>query len=763
MQKQTFIIKMYQLLVFIPALILLSIIGSTTIFAQTDTTFWFAAPEVASSHGDRPIFARFTSQGASAQVTIQVPANSSFTPITLSVPANGIASVELTSFIDTLENFPANTILNQGILFTSTSPITAYYEVNRSNNPDIFALKGSNALGTDFWIPAQTYLPNQHGHNGFDIVATEDGTTVTITPSKALQGGRAAGVPFTVTLNRGQTFSCRANGQAIVDHLNGSRVQSNKKIAITIFDDSVLGGSAHGGGCFDLLGDQLIPVDQLGMEFIVQRGFLSVTGSRRERVYVLATQNSTEVYVNGSSTPVATVNAGEQYEHRLSGSAADQVVYLRTNKPSYVLHVSGYNCETGQAIIPAIRCTGSSQVGFRRSTAEHFGLMILTRSAHVDSFRLNGTPYTASFAVVPGTSNEWFYARMEYPANDTALFNLSSGYILSNSSGNFHLGLINGGSSSGCRYGYFSGFSLVTVTATSNSTVEAPACQASPVYLEADSTPLATYNWTGPNGYSSTLRRIEFTQVTFADTGLYTVTATVDNCISRIDSINIVIKAKPNVAVASNSGPYCDGETIRLFADTVEGVSYLWSGPNGFTSTQQFPQIANGSFANGGTYRLITLLDGCSSDTTTTEVFVHPVPVITPLGATTFCRYDSVDLRTGGGISYSWFKDNVLISGQNDSILRVSEAGSYYAVVINNFGCTDTAAAVDVTVFNLPNRNLNTSTGSDAFCAPDSIRLYTQGGYTYQWFRNDTLLSGLQDSSLSVTVPIVPISWSFNA
>src|SRR5690606_1333217 len=99
---------------------------------------------------------------------------------------------------------------------------------------------------------------------------------------------------------------------------------------------------------------------------------------------------------------------------------------------------------------------------------------------------------------------------------------------------------------------------------------------------------------------------------------------------------------KPNVAVASNAGPYCFGETIALFADTVSGVSYLWSGPNGFSSNDQNPTIPQADDAYSGTYRLITLLNGCSSDTTSTEVFVYPRPVITPLGATTFCRYDTV-------------------------------------------------------------------------------------------------------------------------
>ncbi|MEZ5172532.1 MAG: hypothetical protein R2850_03230 [Bacteroidia bacterium] len=44
-------------------------------------------------------------------------------------------------------------VLNYGILIQSNVPVTAYYEVNATNNPDIYALKGSNAKGTDFYTP----------------------------------------------------------------------------------------------------------------------------------------------------------------------------------------------------------------------------------------------------------------------------------------------------------------------------------------------------------------------------------------------------------------------------------------------------------------------------------------------------------------------------------------------------------------------------------------------------------------------------------
>src|SRR5688572_13676065 len=48
-----------------------------------------------------------------------------------------------------------------------------------------------------------------------------------------------------------------------------------------------------------------------------------------------------------------------------------------------------------------------------------------------------------------------------------------------------------------------------------------------------------------------------------------------------------------NSPTASNNGPICQGSTLNLSATTIPGATYQWSGPNGFTSTQQNPGIPN--------------------------------------------------------------------------------------------------------------------------------------------------------------------------
>ncbi|MXN90924.1 hypothetical protein GR160_06755 [Flavobacterium sp. Sd200] len=85
-------------------------------------------------------------------------------------------------------------------------------------------------------------------------------------------------------------------------------------------------------------------------------------------------------------------------------------------------------------------------------------------------------------------------------------------------------------------------------------------------------------------------------------------------------------------ALSSNS-PVCVGQTINLTAQG--GANYLWTGPDGFTSTQQNPTIPSATTLKAGTYSCaITGTVGCDA-TQDIEIIVGdtelPVPTVTDL------------------------------------------------------------------------------------------------------------------------------------
>lgn len=68
---------------------------------------------------------------------------------------------------------------------------------------------------------------------------------------------------------------------------------------------------------------------------------------------------------------------------------------------------------------------------------------------------------------------------------------------------------------------------------------------------------------------------------------------------------------QPNVTIGSNALSIPQGGRLELTASG--GASYSWTGPNGFTSTQQNPVIDNVTGANAGIYTVnVTTASGCS-------------------------------------------------------------------------------------------------------------------------------------------------------
>jgi len=477
-------------------------------FSQTDTEFWFVATDITEGHGNdpggSPIYFRVSAMDLDAVVTITQPARDPGFDTTFNVPKNSTVSIDASNWLADIENSPPGILLpepnNKGILVTSDNLITVYYDENEFYNRDIYALKGKNALGLEFYAPfnhqwrnSDSYTPLPY--SSIDIVATDDNTVIKITPTSNLVGGYASGVEFTIILDRGETFSCQPTSQAAANHLGGTYIKSDKPIAVSISDDSV---HAEPQGCKDLIGDQLVPMRRydgtkiVGLEYIVMRGKINLTNiwvdptigvASGERMFIMATQPNTNVYIDGAALPTFTLaNPGDQADFELLSNGT----HVRGDKPIMVLHVAGFGCEFGGAVLPTIDgCTGSLEVSFTRSTAggsNRFFLNIMTKAAAKGAFTMHyedGSTFpipdtwfedvgTTGFVCLKNTNKEF--------ANGTGGgVPVDEVVKVTNSVGVFHLGLIEGGNNSGCKYGYFSDYAesrgSVVVVETGSSSI----------------------------------------------------------------------------------------------------------------------------------------------------------------------------------------------------------------------------------------------------------------------------------------------------
>ncbi len=637
--------------------------------SQTDTEFWFAAPEVSqgvtgvpvvsNQNMDRPIVIRVTAYNQPATVTISQPAGIGagyMPPQVINIPAGGTQSVDITSWLDSIENKPANQVLNYGIKISATAPVSAYYEVVSSQcqcNPEIWVLKGRNALGTDFLIPSQNLLDNGYHpgtvgnhqilnpapYSSFDIVATENNTTVTITPAQAIVG-HAAGATFNITLNAGQTWSATAASHLAAGHLNGSRVTSDKPVAVTYKDDLVrdVSLSLFPGGCGDLGGDQLVPVRLLGTEYIAMKGQLNGIG---DQVFIMATQNNTQIFRDGNAAPVATLNAGDTYRMPVAATTGQVFTYIRASAPVSVLQMTGFGCEIGQAILPAVKCTGSSSVSFVRSTAQQLTVNLLVAGGGQNDFLINGTPLTATFTAVPGTSNQWYAAIVTLPA---ATYPQNSVVNVSNTSTLFHLGMVDGTGGTGARFGYFSNYAVVEAEATAASN---QVCSGDSVRLFANQIAGAIYSWTGPGGFSSNQQNPVIPHAGITRSGVYTLTVDMGDCGSATDTLSLTVHDLPAVDLGQDTSLCADTVVLRSHIN-IPGAVYEWSA--GVLSDSL---VVTGS----GTYSVtVTSAAGCkNSDTISVEL--HDLLEVDLGNDTSLCDKDmplelSAPLLPGAG--YLW-------------------------------------------------------------------------------------------------------------
>lgn len=104
----------------------------------------------------------------------------------------------------------------------------------------------------------------------------------------------------------------------------------------------------------------------------------------------------------------------------------------------------------------------------------------------------------------------------------------------------------------------------------------------------------------------------------------------------------------PPASTPGSNSPLCTTETLNLTATPVVGATYVWSGPNSYSSTTQNPSIANVTLANAGTYRLRTWLLGCYSDETTVDVTIYSYPYVQKQSYPGTSRSQSLPWVSGG-------------------------------------------------------------------------------------------------------------------
>lgn len=295
------------------------------------------------------------------------------------------------------------------------------------------------------------------------------------------------------------------------------------------------------------------------------------------------------------------------------------------------------------------------------------------------------------------------------------------------------------GTTSGCSS---SATATVTVNPvpTAGSSNTGPYCSGSTIQLSSSGG--TSYSWTGPNGFTSNLQNPTISMSTTAMSGTYTVTVTDAGCSSN-SVTNVVVNTTP-VSSASNNGPYCEGDNIQLTSSG--GTSYNWTGPNGFTSSQQNPILNSSTLIMSGTYS-VTVTDGTCSSISTTNVTVSSPPVAASSNTGPYCEGDDIFLSASGGTAYSWSGPGGFTSSLQNPTINGSVTGmaGNYSVVVSVGTCSDNSATT-VVINPLPNAF---ASNNGPYCVGEDILLNATGGTSYAWTGPNGFTSSSQNPTIT--------------
>lgn len=260
----------------------------------------------------------------------------------------------------------------------------------------------------------------------------------------------------------------------------------------------------------------------------------------------------------------------------------------------------------------------------------------------------------------------------------------------------------------------------------------------------------------------------------YSSPGTYNVTLTVTDIFNCATSVNqsVTINPLPAPPTASNNGPLCENSTLTLLSNgSSPGGTFSWTGPNGYTSTQQNPSIPAAQNNASGTYSVVfTDANGCESTPTNTAATVHPTPLAPTAGSNgPVCEDSTINFTAAGqaGASFTWNGPNGFSSSTaNPSINNPSTAASgTYNVFSTINGCPGPATAVSVTVNPTPTVAI---AGTQQICNGQTTTLSASGANSYAWSNGaaspNTTVAPTDDSTFTVVgvsgagCPSLPVS-----
>jgi gliding motility-associated-like protein len=309
---------------------------------------------------------------------------------------------------------------------------------------------------------------------------------------------------------------------------------------------------------------------------------------------------------------------------------------------------------------------------------------------------------------------------------------------------------------------------ILPVPAAPQAVSNSPVCPEDSIVLQVQN-PLTTgtvsFEWL--NGGGVTLPNLESTLTLAAGAPLavppFFVKTYLNGCASALSApIPVEVKPAP-MAMASNSGPICPGETAQLFAAPIPNGEYEWR-IAGETQVLSFDQNPVLTLSNTTLFELTAKTYGCETESvTTTAVPVFTAPEIGSIaGNATYCSGSTAILNATNSaplnapLTFNWTGPNGFsytgtgnpggaypVTIQNVSM---TDQGTYTLTLMSAEGCPSEPASVLLDVVATPDAPVLVAS-DDVLCQGETLELNTSGyasnNVNYEWYFDDGTMTWL--------------------
>jgi len=279
-------------------------------------------------------------------------------------------------------------------------------------------------------------------------------------------------------------------------------------------------------------------------------------------------------------------------------------------------------------------------------------------------------------------------------------------------------------------------FSQTGGTGTTDCGIVAPpvsgdiVCEGETIQLTVNNpSPGATYNWTGPNGFTSSTMNPAIPNATIGMSGTYSLTITVGTDTSPPVTCSVTVNPNPTITISPTNPTTCSGSPVTLTPDcTSPGTTvYDWSTGDHVINPITVTPTSTTTYSVIGTDQ-----NGCTG-TASVTVNIAPYLTITVDPPNPFiCTGESVDLTATGADSYVWTPSATLSTDTGPTVNASPLTTTTYTVVgTSNDGCT---GSTTVTVISSNGSSILIIASPENICPGDSSIITVYGSaQTYTW------------------------------